>query len=222
MPVEAIYTICLLVGVIYTITAFVLGGFGGHFGDAGNAGSFTHDYGVGGHDTGQGSAFGSTAEGGEVIFGPFSPIVIAFFLTSFGGTGLILVSSTRLPVVSTLLMAALSGFVLAWLMVKFFNRVLGRIQSSSEVRVHTLIGLDAEVTVAIPQTGVGEIAYIAMGSRYVAPARSDETTAIPRYSAVRITRIVGHIFFVRPVMEEQLRAMPDVPRETAEVGEKSE
>jgi membrane protein implicated in regulation of membrane protease activity len=212
--ITIIYGICLLVGVIYTVAAFLLGSFadfGGHDGDMGGpAGEFSHDYGV---DTGgSGSALGSTAVGGEVLFGPFSPLVIAFFLTCFGGVGILVTIAWNLPPLISLPIAAVSGFLLAWLLTLMFNRLLGGMASSSEVRLNTLVGTDAEVTVAIPPIGVGEIAYIAMGSRYVTPARSDEQSPIPRYATVRITRIVGNTFFVRPAVEEQLRDLGDAPQ----------
>lgn len=222
MTITVIYGICLLVGIIYTIASFLLGSLGdlgghagdfggGHMGDmGGHPGEFSHNYGV--HTGGHGEAQGATGTGGEVIFGPFSPMVIAFFLTCFGGVGLIVTKAwTENPFIN-LPVAAASGFVLAWLLVSLFNRVLGGMASSSEVRLNTLVGTEAEVTVAIPALGVGEIAYIAMGSRYVTPARNEEQIPIPRYSTVRITRIVGNTFFVRPAMEEQLRTMEDAPQ----------
>lgn len=221
MSIPLIYTISLLVGVVYTITAFLLGGIAGLGHGEGGGGDFSHDYGTG-PDMGHGEATGGAGGGEQVIFGPFSPIVIAFFLTCFGGTGLILTSATRMNQFATLFLAGVSGFILAWLMVRIFNSVLGNIQSSSEVRLHSLIGVEAEVTVSIPPAGFGEIAYIAMGSRNTAPARSEDQQSIPRYSAVRITRIVGNLFFVRPVLEEQLRAMSDAPVETTAGAEKSE
>ena len=223
MTITVIYGICLLVGIIYTIASFLLGSLGdlgGHSGDVGGGdmgdmggqpGDFSHSYGVetGGH----GEAQGAAGVGGEVLFGPFSPLVIAFFLTCFGGVGLIL---TKIPLTANpylnMPVAAVSGFLLAWLLVSVFNRVLGGMASSSEVRLNTLVGTEAEVTVAIPPMGIGEISYIAMGSRYVTPARNEEQVPIPRYAVVRITRIVGNSFFVRPAVEEQLRAMEEAPQ----------
>lgn len=231
MTITVIYGICLLVGIIYTIASFLLGSLGdlgGHAGDmggdmGGHPGDFAHTYGV--ETGGYGEAQGATGAGGEMLFGPFSPLVIAFFLTCFGGVGLIL---TKIPLTANpylnLPIAAVSGFLLAWLLVSVFNRVLGGMASSSEVRLNTLVGTEAEVTVAIPPLGIGEISYIAMGSRYVTPARNEEQTPIPRYSTVRITRIVGNTFFVRPAMEEQLRNLEEAPQpvETAAGAEKAE
>lgn len=135
-------------------------------------------------------------DGGAMVFGPFSPLVIAFFLTCFGATGIVLSSIKGMQAIS-LPFSVVSGFVLAWLLILVFNRFLGGMQSSSEVKIYSLIGVDAEVTVAIPPNGIGEIAYVAMGGRNVAPARSDSKTEIPRFSGVKISRIVGNMFFVQ-------------------------
>ena len=189
------YWIALIVGIGYTIVSFILGGIGGHAhfegGDMGDAGQ-------GGHmDVG---------DSGQLIFGPFSPLVIAFFLTCFGATGIVLTSLKGLHLLS-LPFAVVSGFVLAWVLILVFNRFLGGMQSSSEVKVYALVGTEGEVTVEIPPSGIGEIAYVAMGGRYVAPARSEEPVAIPRFAAVRITRLVGNMFYVIPILEERLRQM---------------
>ncbi len=209
--VASAYWLCLLVGIGYTLVAGLLGGVSGvaghagHFGHMGGHGATSHDYGVGGHG-GHGSTSPSSPEhGGNVIFGPFSPLVIAFFLTCFGGTGLIFSRLPGLLSVFSLPIAVASGFVLAWLLITVFNKFIGSMQSSSEVHLGSLIGADAEVTVAVPSNGIGEIAYVAMGSRCVAPARSDEAQDIPRFASVRVTRLVGNIFYVRPALEEELR-----------------
>ena len=219
------YWICLTAGLFYAVISFLIGGITGamgHVGDlSGGHGDFSHTYGVDGH-AGHGEASGSHVEGGDIIFGPFSPLVIAFYLTCFGATGILLQRSGNLSFGITLPIAAFSGFMLAWLLILFFNRVLGRMQSSSEVRRATLVGQDAEVTVPISATGIGEIAFVAMGSRYTAPARSDDQTAIPRFSSVRIARIVGDIYFVRLLMEEQLKELDSLPTTSQQIGFKGE
>lgn len=183
------YWISLIVGIGYTIVSFILGGIGGHgHFDVGSGGdAMDGDIGQGGHFAG---------EANTMVFGPFSPLVIAFFLTCFGATGIILSSIKGMQAIS-LPFSVVSGFVLAWLLIMVFNRFLGGMQSSSEVRIYSLIGVDAEVTVAIPPNGIGEIAYVAMGGRNVAPARSDSRTEIPRFAGVIISRIVGNMFYVK-------------------------
>lgn len=209
------YWICLAVGLVYTVISFVLGeisGVIGHVGDMGAGhGDFSHDYGVDGQG-GHGAAMGADVDTGNIIFGPFSPLVIAFFLTCFGVTGVALTQVGKLGAMLSLPISIASSFVLAWLLILFFNKVLGSLQTSSEVKLHTLIGEEAEVTVAIPTTGAGEIAYIAMGSRCVTPARSEDQVAIARGSIVRISRIVGHTFYVGQITDaEETTAAPTEP-----------
>lgn len=213
------YWICLLVGIIYTFASLLLGDvmhfhFPGHTGGfTGGHGGFSHDYGVHGHG-GHGVARGSTSGNTQILFGPFSPLVVAFFLTCFGAFGVVM----RQVFSSALLnlgFALLLGVILAWLLIVVGNRLLGGLQVSSEVHVQELIGTEAEVTVGIPETGIGQIAYVAMGGRSIAPARSDDQTPIARFTTVQITRVVGNIFFVRPVVDEQLRALDRrLPAET--------
>lgn len=200
------YWLCLAIGIGYTIVAFALGEFSsviGHAGDmsGGHGGDFSHTYGVDGQ-SGHGTASGTDITDGSMSLGPFSPLVIAFFLTTFGASGILL---SKAPVLGTLsiLFAGVISVLLAWGFISFFNRVLGSMAVSSEVRVASLIGMEAEVTVAIPAQGVGEIAYIAMGSRSTAPARSEEPIPIPRYATVHIARIAGNMLYVRPIPEEQ-------------------
>jgi hypothetical protein len=201
------YWICLFVGLGYTVVAFILGEFTGTVdssGHAGDAGAFSHDYGV--DAGGSGEAHGSSVDG-QIIFGPFSPLVIAFFLTCFGATGILLKMWGRLPDAPILLAATLSGFLLAWALITLLNRLLVQLQVNSNVRMDGLVGIEAEVSVEIPAQGVGEVAYVAMGARSTAPARSEDQVTIPRFSTVRIARVVGNIFFVRPVVADELNAL---------------
>jgi len=207
------YWICLLVGIIYTASAFLLGGFAhlhlpGHGLHVGGHTGFSHNYGVGGHG-GHGEAHGSAHNGGPVIFTPLSPLVIAFFLTCFGAVGIVAARVLGSPTYLGLLIAVGAAFALAWLLIVTGNRLLGGMEASSEIRINSLVGTEAEVTVAISETGIGEIAYIAMGSRNVGPARSDEHVLIPRFATVRIARVVGNIFFVRQVVEDKLHTLDE-------------
>lgn len=217
-PAMTAYWICLAIGVGYTIISLALGGLGGHaghggdFGHAGNGADFSHDYGVGdqgGH--GHGHASGTDAHDGEVAFGPFSPLVIAFFLTCFGAMGLLMSQIRNFGPSLVLPGALLASVLLAWLLIRFLNTVVGRLQSSSEVRVYTLIGTLAEVTVAIPASGVGEVAYVAMGQRNIAPARSEDHVDIPRSASVRIARVIGSVAFVTLSLEDRLEGLSGDP-----------
>jgi hypothetical protein len=59
-----------------------------------------------------------------------------------------------------------------------------------------LLGQTASIITPIPADGVGEIAYVQGGSRYTAPARTENGSPISAGKPVRITRIVGTQYYV--------------------------
>jgi membrane protein implicated in regulation of membrane protease activity len=178
-----IYTICLAVGLIFTI----ISAFAGHlFGDHGDAG-----VGTGGH------AEAGFDHSGVPGISFFSPTVLACFVTAFGGCGLILtrIQATQSPWISAPL-SAVAGFAMAMLAFVIFNFMFKHTQSSSESRVASLVGQTASIVSPIPGNGVGEIAYVQGGSRYTAPARTENGTPLPAGRPVRITRVVGAQYYV--------------------------
>jgi len=210
------YWICFLLGLGYAVIAALMSGLlgfghgaeGGIEGgaDAGGdvGGGFEHDFsadGAAGH--GEGLA---TGDSGEVALSPWSPMTLAVFITCFGGVGVILIKM-GIPVWFTLPPAALSGVVIAGLVFLFLLKVFMAVQGSSEASVAAVIGTEAEVITPVPDEGLGEIAYVARGSRYTAPARSETGEPIPRHAAVRIVKVVGSTFHVRKVIEEELRSL---------------
>ena len=131
---------------------------------------------------------------------PFSPTTIAAFITAFGGFGLILsrIQATKSPWVSAPL-ATVGGLLVAAGVVGLFGMIFHKTQSSSESRVASLVGRTATTISPIPENGVGEIAYVQAGSRYSAPARGENGTAIGVGQTVTIKRIVGSQFYVERV-----------------------
>ena len=59
-------------------------------------------------------------------------------------------------------------------------------------------GTEASVVSPIPENGVGEIAYVVGGTRYTAPARTENGVPVGNGKLVRITRVVGTQFYVDP------------------------
>ncbi len=78
----------------------------------------------------------------------------------------------------------------------FLSSVFRHTQSSSESHVGRLAGTTASVVSPIPENGVGEIAYVVSGTRYTAPARTENGAAIGNGRLVKITRVVGTQFYV--------------------------
>lgn len=182
-----VYSICFGVGLLFAIVSAFLGHlFGGHDADV--------DVGTGGHAE---AGFQDTGMPG---LSPFSPTTITAFITAFGGLGMIFsrIRATESPWLSAPL-ALLGALAIAAGVVWLFGTVFHKVDASSESRVATLVGMNATVITPIPADGVGEIAYVQAGSRYTAPARTEQRTAVANGQTVKIVRIVGTQFYVTPV-----------------------
>lgn len=144
--------------------------------------------------------FGELFEHGGELFGGghdfdhgapgfFSTRVISVFITAFGGFGAIGVQLGYSTFLSTMLGMA-SGLVFG-LLVFGFARFLYSQQATSTVATTELVGKTAQVTVAIPAGGLGQIRCRIGDSivEKVAKSRNDE--AIPANTAVRVEEILG-------------------------------
>ncbi len=179
-----IYLLCLGGGFLFLIILALLG----HFVE----GVEHHEIGGGHAETG---ASGSDSGGVTA----FSPMIIAAFMTGFGAFGylLSLMEATRSPAISAPL-AAVGAFAFASVSVSTLRMVFRKTQSSSESTVASVVGITATLGTGIPENGVGEIAYVQGGTRYTAPARSEDGKAIATGAPVTVTRVVGSQFFVKP------------------------
>jgi len=180
-----VYSICFGVGLVFTLASGVFGHlFGGHDAHA--------DVGTGGHAE---AGFEQTGMPG---ISPFSPTTIASFVTALGGLGMIFssINATKSVWVSAPL-SLIGGLIIAGGVFWLFETIFGKLQSSSESCVATLLGQTATIITPIPLNGVGEIAYVQSGSRYSAPARSEKGEAIATGQTVKIIKIVGTQFYVQ-------------------------
>src|SRR5882724_404859 len=162
-----IYIACLALVLLFTIITAAMGHlFGGADGHA--------DVGTGGH------AEAGYDHSGVPGISFFSPTVLSCFVTAFGACGLILthIDATKSVWISAPI-SAMAGLIMASLAFLLFNWMFEKTQSSSEVRVASLVGQTASIITPIPPNGVGEIAYVQGGSRYTAPARTETGTSVP-------------------------------------------
>lgn len=182
MTVHTIYLFCLVAGFVFTLITLVLGHFFGH-GD--------HVSGSGGHA--EAGADNSDMPGISI----FSPTVIACFVTAFGGFGIIFseIPATSKPFASAPL-SIISALVVAAMLYKILSALFNHTQSSSESKLAHIAGIEASIVSPIPENGVGEIAYIVGGTRYTAPARTENGAAVGNGKLVKITRVVGTQFYV--------------------------
>ena len=189
MFLEIIYIGSFVLGLAYAVFSAVLGG--GHEG-AGDMGlDAAHD--VTGHvDT------NPDATSGSIHFSPLSPVVMAMFVTTFGAAGMICLKVFQFSAIASLPVAILAGLAVAAVTFYLFVKLFSKTQGSSESQIALMVGCEAEVITPIPADGVGEIAYVSKGSRYTASARSISQEEIKSHTIVRIDKIVGNTFFVKP------------------------
>jgi membrane protein implicated in regulation of membrane protease activity len=158
---------------------------------------FGGDHDVGGHDVAGhdlGGGHGDADSGG----GPsvFSTRIIASFLTAFGVGGVVgRYYDLSHPAASGV--GVLVGLVMSTIVYQFAKLLYSQ-QASSELRMTGLVGTLAEVSVAIPAGGVGQVALTSGGERTEQIARSANGQAIPRSTTVVITAVSGDSLTVTP------------------------
>lgn len=152
---------------------------------------------------------GGVAEAGMAEAMPeisaLSPVTIATFATSFGGSGVIL-DKVGLPAFASVPFAAGSGFAIAVGVFYLFHKIFSVTQSTSTVSERSAIGRQAEVITPIPEGGIGEIAYVLGGRRFNAAARTEDGHVISSGASVVTLRKVGGTFYVRESAVERLES----------------
>lgn len=189
--INCFYFFLLMLGVFYAIFVMVAGGL-----HAIHIPTFDIDL-SGLHLPGTGHVDIGAPAGHEVSLLSLSPISIAAFITSFGGIGLIATQALRVDSTASLLWAIGGALVVAAVSHLLFFYVFIAPQASSALKWSDIIGVTAEVTVPIPANGVGEIAYVAMGERHTATARSADGAEIQRGKLVVITSLAGTVMIVK-------------------------
>lgn len=188
-PLYIVYAVALLIGLIYAIFLVFFHGIGDALGDLDldlHADMDTGDIGLLDAD--------SAAEATGV-----SMLAIASFISSFGAFGLIAATLLGTGAVLSFVLALAGGILIGIAAQVFFLYILSP-TISSEVRQTRLIGQVAEITTPIPPNGVGQIAFVAQGSRVTYSARAtDETRTLERGTPVRIERIVGGMAYVSEI-----------------------
>jgi membrane protein implicated in regulation of membrane protease activity len=177
-----IYAAIGAVGFIILVFMLVAGdmfGSGDHEIAADHDPSVDHDY-----DSGHGGP------------GIFSLRVMSSFLTAFGVGGVVgRYYALSHPAASGI--GVLSGVAMATLVYQF-ARLLYSQQASSDLRMASLVGRTAEVSVAIPAGGVGQVTLTVAGERSEHIARSASAEALPRGVEVVVTGLRGDGLVVAP------------------------
>jgi hypothetical protein len=71
-------------------------------------------------------------------------------------------------------------------------------EGASEVRGYTLIGTVGHVSIAIPEGGVGAVAFEAQGKRVTMPAKSEDGATLDRGASVMVVNTDRHLAVVEP------------------------
>jgi len=136
----------------------------------------------------------------------FSPLVLSSLLFSFGVMGFVVhhwvAAFALVSLAAAAVMGAIGGGGVYW----SINR-LSRVEGGSETRVGRLLGHQAEVSVAIPAKGFGEIVYVQNQTRYNAPARSRQGIPIPKGAKVFIGGVEGTTFAVEEAGRQRIRRL---------------
>jgi membrane protein implicated in regulation of membrane protease activity len=166
------------IGFLFLLVSFIFGEIFGHLDFGGHDADLHGD----GHDAG-------------VSF--FSTRVLSVFITAFGGFGAIGIHLGYSIEASTGL--GMAGGLVFGMLIYLFASFLFSQQASSEVRVQDMVGKTAQVFVAIPQDGLGQV-RCTLGDCVVEKiARSQDGAPIPLNALVTIESLVGETCLVRRV-----------------------
>ena len=179
------YLICFLVGLVYALVMGLLSGFVG---------------GGGGHDMGMNGHVDAAAGGmdhGALHFSPLSPVVLATFLSTFGGMGMISIEVFKIGPAFSLLISLFVALGIAVLVFLAFDYVFIHTQASTNVFATDFLDKEADVTTPIPENGYGEIVVLSGMTRMNLPARSIDGKPINKHETVIVAKLLGNSVLVR-------------------------
>jgi hypothetical protein len=125
-----------------------------------------------GHQAGQQANQANASAGRFSLLSAINPMSIAIFLFGFGLFGYFFHNLTNLIFSLTLVLAIVSGLILAVLLLLAINRIFIGSEGSTEQDVADRTGMLGKVSITIPEQGIGEIIYTSPGGMYKSvPAR---------------------------------------------------
>lgn len=122
------------------------------------------------------------------------PVPFGLFLTAFGFSGLIFERGFEWPWTVTLFAAATTGTVLFAAAGFFLSRFFA--DTADSLQGGILRGVTGHVSLAIPENGIGRIAYIADGKRATVAARTVRGEALPGGTRIMIIEFRDRIALV--------------------------
>lgn len=119
------------------------------------------------------------------LFGYVNPTSLVLFLLGFGFFGYVFHNITALALPLTLILAAISGLIVAGLLLALLGRVFGDSEGATVQDVSDRTGMLGKVSVTIQENGLGEVLYISPGGmRKSIPARSVDGRRLERAEEV--------------------------------------
>jgi hypothetical protein len=193
-PLSLLFIFCFSFGVIYMLITALLGSLGTH----GHA-IMHHDIGahIVDHAPAHIHAAGSLdthvhADAHHVahyhstnhsfsILSILNPTSIVLFLLGFGFFGYVLHTDTSFKLPAVLMLAAISGLIIASVILVTLARIFGNSEATTIQDVSDRTGLLGKVNITIPEHGLGEILYTSPGNlRKSIPARSVDGRRLER------------------------------------------
>ncbi|HTK07196.1 MAG TPA: hypothetical protein VL485_08505 [Ktedonobacteraceae bacterium] len=189
---------CFLFGLFFFIGAALLGQF--HHGGIGHAGGHgvahhmhvgdIHAQHAGAQAHGpqhvqagtQGAGRDAPQTSAQIsLFDIFNPTSIVLFVLGFGFFGYVFHNTTQLALPFSLVLAALGGLLVAFLLLLLLSKVFGNSEGSTIQDVSDRTGLLGKVSLTIPENDLGEILYLSPGGmRKSIPARSIDGRRLER------------------------------------------
>ncbi|GAC1362653.1 MAG: hypothetical protein NVS2B12_02470 [Ktedonobacteraceae bacterium] len=192
-PLSLLFVGCFLLGLLYLLlTAFVgMGhshshgvGHGISHGIVHHVDAQPHLHGSAQHHVhivGQGDTHHNADGPHFSLFAYLNPTSVVLFLLGFGFFGYLLHNTTTFALPVLLLLALVSGFIVAGLLLMLLARLFGDSEAATVQDVSDRTGLLGKVSITIQENNIGEILYVSPGGmRKSIPARSVDGRRLER------------------------------------------
>lgn len=207
---ENVFLGMFLLGVLFTLISAVMSGAFGHaFGEGSALDAHGADIAHMGGDAhmapgGAGHAEVGWAQHNLSTFSPLSPTVLSSFFAGAGGIGFLCIHSWEFGFWSSILVALVAGVAFGGAVFVAIGWMFRVTQGTSLVSQGELIGVEGEVSIAIPSGSLGEISFVKAGQRCVRAARCADAAAVPRGARVVIKSVSSSEFIVEETRDSWL------------------
>ncbi len=176
-PLSLLFVGCFLIGMAYLLLIALLGMGHGQGHGVGHHVDTAHHLHTGGHS----HLHHHVGEPAFSLFTILNPTSVVLFLLGFGFFGYVLHNTTSLAFPITIALAAISGCIIAALLLTLLSRLFGDSEAETIQDVSDRTGLLGKVCTTIQENNIGEILYVSPGGmRKSIPARSVDGRRLER------------------------------------------